>query len=251
MMNHDVRWTTEKIANRLAVIAQHVYRRRCPLPAFYAHMLPDTEPENPLVNPQIDDRSWPVVEPYQYWGRWHANFTLRTTFCRPADWSLAAPAALYLPIGVSGDFSHPEALVYIDGVPYAGCDRHHQEMWLPDHLMDGDQHLLALHGWTGRGGDNMGVPGTQLFMRPCELVQIDQAARGLLATTRVMLGAVKALDVNAPARALLLNALDEAFKLIDLRAWWPPATPTSTSPGSGRWPRPATKRSAPSAPCCT
>ena len=216
-MYHDVRWTTDKIASRLSLISQHVYRKHYPLSAFYAHILPDTEPENPLVNPQIDARSWPVVEPYQYWGSWNSNFTLRTTFRRPGDWGLTAPIALYLPIGNSGDFSHPEALVYIDGVPYAGCDRHHQEVLLPEHVLDGDEHLLALHGWTGRGGSNMGVPGTQLFMRPCELVQIDSATRGLLAAARVALGAVNALDTDVPARGLLLNALDEAFKLIDLR----------------------------------
>ena len=184
-MYHTIRWTIDKIEQRLSLIEQYVYCRHSPLPPFYAHILPDTEPENPLVNPQIDDRSWPTVESYQYWGQWKSNFTLRTRFQRPPDWASNAPIALYLPIGEAGDFSHPEALVYIDGVPYAGCDRHHQEILLPEHLLDGGEHLLALHGWTGRGGANASLPGTQLFMRSCQLVQIDQATREFLATARV------------------------------------------------------------------
>jgi alpha-mannosidase len=50
----------------------------------------------------------------------------------PRDWAAEGPVALYLPIGVAGDFSHPEALVYIDGEPFASCDRHHHEVVLPD-----------------------------------------------------------------------------------------------------------------------
>ncbi|RLC75974.1 MAG: hypothetical protein DRJ03_29430 [Chloroflexi bacterium] len=55
---------------------------------------------------------------------------LRTWFRTPPGWSADTPTALYLPIGKAGDFSHPEALAYIDGAPYGACDRHHQEILL-------------------------------------------------------------------------------------------------------------------------
>ena len=40
----------------------------------------------------------------------------------------------------------------MDGIPYAACDRHHQEILLKPEWADGNPHVLALHGWTGLGG---------------------------------------------------------------------------------------------------
>ena len=61
---------------------------------------------------------------------------MRSEFSVPGDWDAAAPVALFLPLGEAGDFSHPEALAYIDGAAYAACDRHHQEILLPDRWRD-------------------------------------------------------------------------------------------------------------------
>jgi alpha-mannosidase len=54
-------------------------------------------------------------------------------------------------------------------------------------------------------------------MRPCAVVQIDQATRDLVATARVALGVANKLDENDPFKGRLLNALDEAFKVLDTR----------------------------------
>ncbi len=216
-MYHEIRWTAEKIAQRIKLIEPLVYRHLQKLPPFRLHLEPDTEPGAPLVKPNIDDHDWPIVQPYTYWGAWQANFTLRTTFQCPAGWQPDTPAALYLPIGKAKDFSHPEALVYLDGVPYAACDRHHQEIRLPEHLLDGRPHLLVLHGWTGLGSMPAPPEHTQLLMRPCALVQLDQPLREFIVTARVALGAATALDDGQPAKHHLLNALDEAFKILDTR----------------------------------
>jgi alpha-mannosidase len=122
-----------------------------------------------------------------------------------------------LPLGEAGDFSHPETLAYIDGRPYAACDRHHQEILLPDRWRDGQRHLLALHGWTGLGGWANNEPDIKLFMRDCAVVQIDRPTRDFVATARVALGIAKGLNEQEPAKAHLLNALDEAFMLLDTR----------------------------------
>ena len=216
-MYHKTHWTTEKIKQRIQLLEPLVYRRKCDLPPFRLHFAPDAEPDTPLASPAINDSAWAVIKPYSYWGDWRANFTLRTTFQAPADWPADLPIALYLPLGDAGDFSHPEALAYLDGVAYAACDRHHQEFRLADAYLDGQPHLLALHGWTGMGGWHLPPPGTQLFMRPCQIVQIDQPTRDFIATARVTLGVSTSIDPNHPAQGHLLNALDEAFKLVDIR----------------------------------
>ena len=135
----------------------------------------------------------------------------------PSDWSREAQIALFLPLGDAGEFTHPEALIYVDGTSYATCDRQHAEVLLRPEWHDGKAHKLALHGWTGNGGFLGADNGTKLLMRQCEVVQLDQPTRDFTITARVALGIARSLDENTPARAHLLNALDAAFKALDTR----------------------------------
>jgi alpha-mannosidase len=205
-MSHTVRWTVEKTAQRLALIEPLVYRRRAELPNF-RYVSP------PGANPDLGVE----ILPNTYWGRPFSEFTLRTTFQVPSDWDASQPIALYLPLGDAGNFSHPEALVIVDGMTYAACDRHHQEVLLRPEWADGRPHELVLQGWTGLGDDWNTSTVTRTVMRPCAVVQIDQPTRELVATTRVALGTARILDPNDPARVGLLNALDAAFKALDIR----------------------------------
>src|SRR5687768_12901089 len=157
-----MRWTAEKIAQRLRVIEPLVYRRSEFLPPLRYKVLAGPMDPPPL-DLDADLADWPVLQPHGYWGSWTTDFLLRTTFQVPADWGAAAPVALYLPLGEAGDFSHPEALAYIDGQPFAACDRHHQEILLPARWRDGQPHVLALHGWTGLGDWEGARPGTMLL----------------------------------------------------------------------------------------
>ena len=144
-MYHKQRWTLDKIRQRLELIAPLVYIKSAPLPAFRYKDLGGPLVAPP-VDPQVDDSEWARIDPYTYWGTWMSNFILRTTFRVPESWDGAGAIALYLPLGDSGDFSHPEALAYVDGTPYAACDRHHQEIRLRPAWADGKAHTLALHG---------------------------------------------------------------------------------------------------------
>jgi alpha-mannosidase len=280
-MTHRIRWTAEKIAQCLRLVEPLVYRRRQPLAPF-RYIALGSPVEAPPVGSEIDDGAWAVIEPYTYWGAWMSDFALRSHFQVPADWDPDAPVALHLPLGNAGDFSHPEALAYIDGVAYAACDRHHQEILLSARWRDGWSHWLALHGWTGLGGGlGPGEPGTHLFMRPCAVVEIDKSTRDFVATARVALGVANSLDENEPAVGHLLNALDEAFTMLETRSlsakrfmpacqrptlsskpefgelarlWmWtssPPGTPIWTWRGCGRWARSGARPAAPSTPSC-
>ena len=216
-MYHETHFTADKIAQLIKLIESLVYRDKKALPPF-RYKLYTNPGETPLTGPDIDDKSWETIEPESYWGAWLSDFTLRSSFSVPANWDAKEKAALYLPLGEAGDFSHPEAFVYIDGVPYAACDRHHQEIILPGKWRYGLIHSLALHGWTGLGGDfQQSTEKTQLFMRKCYVVLIDSPTRDFIASARVALGTTECLDKNHPARFHLLNALDEAFTVLDMR----------------------------------
>jgi alpha-mannosidase len=215
-MYHKQRWTPEKIKARLDLIAPLVYARRTSLPSFRYRELGDPLAKPP-VTPEFDDSKWPEVSANEYWGSWMQDFILRTTFTVPADWDKSQPVALYLPLGEGGDFSHPEALAYIDGLPYAACDRHHQEFLLKPEWCNGQPHALALHGWTGLGGIATGDFFTKLYMRQCAVVQIHQPTRDFIALARVALETATNISEDNPSRHNLLNALNEAFLTLDTR----------------------------------
>ena len=213
-MRHEVRWTARKIAQRIELIESLVYRRKQPLPAFRYQVIGEPHYdglETQPITPDFDDSSWQVIEANSHWAGAFTNFMLRTTFEIPADWEADRAVALYLPLGEQGSFSHPEALAYIDGEAFAACDRHHQEIVLRDAWRGGTHHL-ALYGWTG-----LWLDGTRQFMAEPAVVQIDQPTRDFAVTARVALGIAAELDENDPSRAYLYNALDDAFKLVDIR----------------------------------
>jgi len=215
-MHHRTRWTPEKIKHRLELIAPLVYIKRISLPLFRYREL-DSALTPPPIGVDMGDSNWQEINANEYWGSWMQNFILRTTFAVPDEWDKTRPIALYLPLGEAGDFSHPEALAYIDGEPYAACDRHHQEILLRPEWADAKSHTLALHGWTGLGGAWKGDFLTKLYMRQCAVVQIHQPTRDFIVLSRVALETAQNLDEHNPSRYGLLNALNDAFISLDTR----------------------------------
>ena len=214
-MIHEIRYTAKKIASRLKLIEPLVYRKSWTLPSFKYRMFEQGEVHLPVDEAEAGT-AWPSLAAYQYWGQWNKEFVLLNRFALPAEFQGLDSLALFLPLGEAGDFSHPEALAYLDELPFGACDRNHQELLLPSLWQDGKSHLLTLHGWTGLGGQ-VGSEPTQLFMRPCRLVQIDLPTRAFVARVRVALGVVQAIKEEEPARDRILNALDAAFIDLDTR----------------------------------
>jgi alpha-mannosidase len=215
-VSHEVRWLAEKISRRIALIEPLAYRNRRELaPLRYLPL--DGPSWDPPADEPAEGEGLSPVEPESYWGEWGRDFVLYGHFEVPTEWDVSAPAALYLPLGEAGDFSHPEALTYIDGAPLVACDRHHQELAIPVRWRDGKPHSLMLHGWTGLGGWPPADRGTRPFMGSCAVVEIDQPTRDFLCTARVGLGVASTLEKNDPRRSRLLTALDDAFKILDTR----------------------------------
>ncbi|MCA9888557.1 MAG: alpha-mannosidase [Anaerolineae bacterium] len=216
-MKHSINWTPQKIESRLRLIEPLEYRKQQPIPPFRYQTLasPDVEPP---VAPDLDDSGWPIIEPNTYWGTWFTDFIMRSEFEVPEGWGKEGPVVLYLPLGKSGDFSHPEALAYIDGHSYASADRHHHEIQLPTSVLDGNVHKLALHGWTGLGGWQRDPNSkTKLYMKECAVVQVDQPTRDFIARVRMAADVARLLDDNDFAKGRIYNALDDAFKVLDTR----------------------------------
>ncbi len=215
-MYHKTHWTPEKISQRIGLIEPFVYRQKQPLAPFRYKTL-SSPLEAPPIGDEYDPSTWDVIEPNTYWGTWWTDFIMKSSFQIPADWDKHSPVALHLPIGIAGDFSHPETLAYIDGKPYAAADRHHHEFRLDDQWRDGKPHQLALHGWTGLGSFETMANPNKLLMLECSVVLIDQPLRDFVVLARVALDVAVQLDEDDPIKGRLLNALDAAFKVLDTR----------------------------------
>ena len=221
-MNHEIRRTSPKLRQRLDLVSAHRARETVPIEVFELQELsgPEIDPLTWLET--ADPSGWQPIPWGSTWGRPRTDFVLRSRFRVPDRWADDAETGavrLRLAIGRAGDFSHPEALVHIDGVPLAACDRHHQELRLPARFCDGAGHELVLHGWTGGVPEVMGPrkPRPPLVMGHCSIDRVDQGVARFESLARVALGVADELDIDDPARAGLLDALDAAFLTLDTR----------------------------------
>ncbi len=214
-MTHARRFTAEKIGKRIALLERLLHRASRPLAPFRVAWLPDATVDPPLG---AGTTSWQEIPPNSYWAGQNRNFLLATAFTIPARWG-SGPVGLYLPLGVAGDiFTHPEATLFIDGEAFASADRYHHTIYLPERVIDGREHRLELHGWTGlTGWPPSPNDATQLFMKPCSVVEIDAATRDFLSLSDAVLDAALHHDEANPARHHMLTALDAAFLKLDTR----------------------------------
>ena len=218
-MNHQARRTIDKVRARLSLIEQKVYARLAPIEPFQfrAARVPGRAADR-----RADRRSIRHDSRGERRGADHdsTSCSAAASPCRPTGARMARSPCICR-LGIAGDFSHPEALVYIDGEPYASCDRHHHEIRLPDRWCDGRSHELTLHGWTGGTTAGSGVTIEQiapLVMGTCSIVQIDQADQGpaRIGSCRRSAWSSELGDVD-PIRTGLLAALDEAVLVLDTR----------------------------------
>lgn len=209
-MNHGLRFTAEKIAKRIALIRPLVHRAQRPLPEFHYEQLQHAN-DTPGNGTDHGTIAWD-----SYWAGQDTHFVLTTRFEVPDDFG---HPALYLPLGVAGDiFTHPEALLHIDGRVVASADRHHQLIPIDPTLADGTSHDLMLHGWTGLTGwpPDPRNP-TRIQIRPCYVVDVDRALQDFVALAEVALDLATAETTIDRTQDRLLQTLDTAFLVLDTR----------------------------------
>ncbi len=213
-MSHRLRYTADKIGKRIALIRPHVHQRRKPITPFRFHALKQTMDPPPITG---STARWPEIKWNSYWGGPSIDFVLRSSFLVPRGWK--GPLALHLPMGVAGDiFTHPEALLYVDGAPVASADRYHHTIELDPSVADRQRHEIALHGWTGLSGWPPDPKDkSKLFMRECSVVVIDETLEDFLSKAEVALEVARYLDDIRPEKHRILNALDSAFLALDTR----------------------------------
>lgn len=209
-MSHALRLTADKIAKRLGLIRPLIFAQRRAIDPFLYQTLP------PASCPAAAATGGERLEWNSYWAGQDTHFLLRSSFAVPDGWT---EPALYLPLGAAGDiFTHPEALLHIDGRPVASADRYHHLIDLAPSLADGRAHDLMLQGWTGlTGWPADPTDRTRLFLRECAVVDLDRGLQDFVTLAETALDVARTLSDDRPERHGMLSALDAAFLVLDTR----------------------------------
>ncbi len=208
MGQHKIRFTAEKLERLLQEARARIYRERLPVAVrLSARDLPDGH--------VADATNWTSVAPGDIWGGFDQWRWFRAELRVPQAWA-GQRVAVVARLGHPQAPIYPEALAYLDGVAVQGIDRNHTELLLADPARGGERYDLALHTWCTMHAWNPSWPFTQTFSG-VELVTVDLTTRRLCHLAEAALDAARALDANSWARGAILNALDDAFQLLDLR----------------------------------
>jgi hypothetical protein len=265
----------EKFAARVAELERAVYRQRQALPPLRLAPAGGRPDQQAALDP-----SWPEVPVGGQWGGYNQTAWLLGDLAIPEEWAgqqvlLSVRLGNYRALGFDILIAGPEALAYLDGVPFAGVDRWHEALLLTPKAQGGERYRLAIEAFSARVREPHRLVQYELVVR-------DPAADALAHDLRAAYDTLKVLSpagedsspgpsrrrsgrwisagmprlVPPPStprwsgRVRPFSAPSPATGTAAGRASWPPATPTSMSPGSGRWPRPGARPPAPSPPCC-
>ncbi len=130
------------------------------------------------ASPSLRDKSWtPIRVPFQ-WGKYDKTFWFRQAVEVPTSFA-GKPLALRL------DF--PDGLVFVNGKPYHGVDKHHQEIFLTVRARAMESFFVAVEAYSGRTKDlhTFGF---------AELVVVDATARKLYHALSALRELEKLLD---------------------------------------------------------
>ena len=214
-MNHKFRLTAEKISQRLRVISGKYAKQKQAIAPFWMERLEGVK-SKPDLQKTSKDQIGQKLEWNSYWGGQGVHFALRSSFSVPKGWE---HPALHLPLGIAGDiFTHPEALLYIDGEAIASADRYHHLIDIPSKYQDGQAYEILLYGWTGLAGwpPDPKDP-TQLLIKECSVVDVDRDVQKFIALATSARELCDELPEHSFERQGILNAVDAAFLALDTR----------------------------------
>lgn len=187
------------------------------------------EDHSGLVNPPMpvweENDGW--MQPGDQWKGRDRYLWLEKKITLPQEWK-SLDAGLE-PVGVfdfgltgGGYNSGFEAMLYIDGEVYQAVDSNHMEVLFKEEHF-GRELTLTFRLWSGLEGG--GVPRELVHCyKEAYIALLDSATDDLYYLSDMMLDAVKILSKDSTEHYELLEALDEAYLLID----W-------TEPGSDRF----------------
>lgn len=203
-------YTETKLKNRIEELEKYRYINRQPLKNL--KFKEDTTKEEKYP-PKVDS-TWQDVRMGSYWEGRDLYLWLITQLTVP-QLNKGEELVLLFDIGKTGAGHNSgfESLLFIDGVPNQGVDSNHKEVFLPDSY-SGKKIEIALKLWSGlEGGGKQQIIYNQFLY--ADYAILCPEADNLYYTAKNMLEAVAYLEETNSDRYILLNLLEDTFKIID------------------------------------
>ena len=200
--------TVEKLRRRIAELGKAAEGPRTPLsPIFVA---PAAGPMTPP--PALLDPLWQQVEVGQTWGRVHNTSWLRTTL-QTSDPLSTHAQILQLQWNTVGNddlLLQLEATVFLDGRSIGAFDWRHPVLALPEAACDGQAHIVTIQTYTR----------SPLLFGGLTVHSRNQRIWQLYHFMQTVLEADLTLSEHDIARHALLERLNTAYNMLDLREGW-------------------------------
>lgn len=108
------------------------------------------------------------------------------------------------------DATNPQFILYVNGQSVQGLDINHREVILTHNAVEGTKYEIDLHAYAGMLSDKKST----LYGK---LVVIDTASRELYWNLKVPIDVCKELDKEDKNRIDMINVLNDAINIVDLR----------------------------------
>ncbi|MGC9041420.1 MAG: alpha-mannosidase [Roseiflexus sp.] len=220
-------FTVEKLKARLEEMRAAIIRDTRPITDVFTCPVPGAPSEHAMSPPPPhDDPSWRPLKVGERWGGdphnldkpdeplpWgmpvdggHTHW-LRAIICIPEEWR-GRPVLMRMRWSAEGH-AGIEGIAYLDGTTLAGIDEPHPAILLPEHAHEGD-HELLIRCYTPY---RRSFGGLELQLRS------DIIAR-LAAIMYAILDALPTYRDSDPEKYALLDRINRAYNLLDLREGW-------------------------------
>lgn len=193
----------QKICNELK---SHVYKNRLSINSY--KML-----EGKYLNIEAVEKAqgqWRDFQTGDLWGGRDRHCWFRTKVQVPAEFQGQTIALNLKTFDEGWDAVNPQFILYIDGEHIQGLDINHREVILTDSAEVGKVYNIDLHAYGGMVADRK----ASLYG---ELVLVDKLIRELYFNIQVPIWVCEKLSKEDKRRIDMLNVLNEAVNILDLR----------------------------------
>ncbi|XEC93046.1 alpha-mannosidase [Paenibacillus tarimensis] len=201
--------TKSKLNARIQEISEMRYRDTLPIASFACK-----EDEEKKINGMPPQGDWSEIRVGDHWKGRDAYIWLSVQVSIPAEWNGRKIVGRFdFGNTGAGNNSGFESLLYVNGVPYQGVDSNHQEVFLPTDCAGTELDLL-FRLWSGLEGGGKPAPQEHTLMR-AEIGWLDEQTDDFYYLSAAALETVHQLNENLAEHALVLSALNGAYRLID------------------------------------
>lgn len=200
-------YLVERIEKICREIEKHIYRDKVDI-TNYRYI--DGNYHNIDLIKEAPEDGWRDFKTDDLWGGMDCHGWFKCSVEVPSEFEGKTIALEFHTFEEGWDATNPQFILYVNGEEVQGLDINHRESILTHNAVPGTRYDIDLHAYAGRLSDKKATLHGKL-------VVVDMAARELYYNLQVPVDVCKELDKEDKNRIDMLNVLNDAVNLIDLR----------------------------------